>query len=387
MIVWSLVGLVAMVWNTGGVVAAKMRVQAVADGAALAATTWTSRTTNLVTGANRMIVRLTSAQALAAAVPLTARDVKNQLDQAEFVGTLLTFSIYPATVAAGRVILAQVKIERALLISWGAITAPAVAEAGSARILARIADLYEFQVALIRETPRLIERQRQAMEAAFRCEIVLTQPRHQGAQRQIEPPLKRGGAPQAVDFAWLVHEQVLLDRRGWEQDLPLRGIILGRGTTYWRQNTNRTSPVMAAAITARGHFHVLSTHSLAAETGNIGSSVTDQHRIRFFTVLAAATPKRLYRPPLFYQPIFSRPVRGPVAYAQGETYNSKEAAISLGVKPWRVWTPRGWHWRPRLSYSDGLFNALQFDRDFAGFLNDTEYRLDANADLRPINLH
>lgn len=385
-VVWPLVGLVAMVWNTGGAVATKMRVQAAADGAALAAATWTSRTTNLVAGANRVIVRLTSAQALALAVPLTITQVTRRLRQWELVGRLMLLSVFPATVAAGEAILIDVAIERGLLAAWSVATAPATLELGAGRMASRIRNLYQFQADLIQETPRLIERQRQALETTYRCELYLTQPSQQGAERRIEPPLKRGSLAQIAEFELLVHDQVRDDRRGWERDTLLRLMVLGNAVNFWRRNTDRMSALSAGTVAGLGYFHVLATHSLAAETGNPGRSVTDQHRIRFFTVVATATPKALNRQSLMYRPIFSRRVPGPVAYAQAETYNSREA-VTFSLLPWRVWTEKGWHWKPRLSYSDGLRNALRFDRDLVDFFRTGGLRLDGNIDLRSINLH
>ena len=364
-----MVGLLGMIWNTGTVASRKIQLQAAADTAAYSAATWTSRANNVITGANMVMLRCASANVLA----------MSALETDTVVGLRLTKMMAAAVegLPVTAPLVAKLGKEIKDLVEFGRKTLPAVR--GIGKLNRRIKDLYRFEDAVVKGTPKLVERQRQSLEGYFQCQLYVTQPVHRGnTSEAVTPPVKQSNL---LITSELLQARVLKDRMGWSPHL--RKIFLGGALPTWLATATVTAEGQAAML----KHYILATHSIASEVGGLSAHVTDQDRLKYFTVLAVAHTG--YRPPqLTMSSLFNQRVPGIVAYAQAETFNGNEAnPICFSPLPWRLWSKSGWNWQPRLSTCDGLTNALRYDPDFVGYLNRGGLRVNSSSDLRAINLH
>ncbi len=393
----ALVALIAMVFNTGNVTSEKMRAQLAADAAAYSAAGWNARSTNLVTGANMLIVRTASAEALGYAVALTVPQVIAHWAKAGLVG--LGAATYESFLL-GSFVGAATPGMNASFRSMGQMGGSTF-DAGTHR--GNIRRLYEFQQQVVDATPDVIERQRQAIEQYYGCDIVLATPRPaDAAHAPLTPPVRQpSGLADATAFGLILGRRVMVDSQGWAGDWRLRSVVVGKGVLSWRI----AAAAATAIVTARyGDWnHPLVTQQGPMETGSpLGMlPIAEADRLTHFSVVALAQPRR-QTPRSLAGRVFPRPLQTPLAYAQAEIFNGNEgwAGQLIGatetifdvpgvgappdpdelddvppgqgpdvadlidasagvVLPWRVWSTQGFNWQPRLATGLSLEAALE----------------------------
>lgn len=377
---FCLVGLIAMVWNTGEYATRSMKMQGVADTAAYSAAGWNARTCNLVTGSNMVIVRTASAEVIASASAATIASVTKRLQRLTKIARALMSLPHPASVAAGTALMAKLVHEWAELGRFAAKVGRAIAKIPS--LHKRNRKMYAFQKAMVAATPKLIDKQRKALMRQYNCHIYLTQAWRSRRDRggKVRPPLKRGNPTSIIA---LLGNQVRKDRRGWNKTMSR--LILGRGKKYWRRYTGSLTVAIAAAT---GH------HVLVTQTGPIERGPTNYQRNYYFTVIAAVASSRRQRPQPMMPNLFTQRSRNLVAYATAETFNGNEGgltAVTGIIKPWRVWSLNGFFWRPRLSQAEALRLALQArrrDRGLHSTFGQAGIRFSGRRhDISSVNLH
>jgi hypothetical protein len=357
----------AMVWNTGKVTSAKIEAQTAADAAAYSSAVWTSRAMNVTTGTNMLILRHSTAITAAFSPALFLTWMPPVFWAVRVATDCIPCFIPPfvgcATCAATTArVLMEVASWTVFLIRWGQ------GMAGLPDIIGNLSALWSYQVDWVNNIcPDMIEQQRLALQDYYDCEIRLA--RGDGTY-PIEPPLHRGnpltflipyGARCYVeswdgDDSW--HNHVLI-RPG---PVPPFGITIGRGVMAWEIGFVVTFFINWGASGSFHHVLVTQPWYSPVEFGPSASELVDPDAWRPFTIVATAqkresnaTSRQPPRQPLtFMAPGFFDDPVNPVAYAQAETYNPIDAHL-LGrflPHPWRVWTPWGWQWQPRLSHGD-----------------------------------
>lgn len=395
--VW-IFAIIVLVWNTGRVTAAKVRMQTAADSAAYGAAVITSRSTNIAAGTNTLILRNASAEVLAAASVLTAAHIN-----ANWVK-------YSETLCDGIPPCAAI-VYAYLLVSegpaaWDALF-PAITVAGRelwTRSLHRqIIAIHAFQKEMVAECPERVEALRQSLQQQMACRVVystiapppagIRSPDIPNDVTRIYPPLKIPSFAQAASItATVFWKRVRDDRQGIED--ALEPVVHGEGQEVWRLWTNTMTAVVALASLQR-HFMVLSTQDWLSERALL-EEARDQERRRRFSLIAAASSSGGAHG-LLIPSQYGRGVNRPdtvAAVAQAETANGLDrrsitaieaaAAAADGdytyvLRPWRVWTRRGWHWQPRLSARDAVAEYADEDHGLRSFFDDLGISVD---DLR-----
>src|SRR5436305_7505072 len=80
LVLWALVALIGLVWNTGEYATRRRVVQTAADSAAHAGNLWTGRTTNLTAATNMVMAQNGSAEVILRSVTPTAQAIQNRFD-------------------------------------------------------------------------------------------------------------------------------------------------------------------------------------------------------------------------------------------------------------------------------------------------------------------
>src|SRR3982751_4348962 len=80
LVLWALVALIGLVWNTGEYATRRRVVQTAADSAAHAANLWTGRTTNLTAATNMVMAQNGSAEVILRSVSPTAQSIQKRFD-------------------------------------------------------------------------------------------------------------------------------------------------------------------------------------------------------------------------------------------------------------------------------------------------------------------
>ncbi|MBL8746321.1 MAG: hypothetical protein JNK58_08205 [Phycisphaerae bacterium] len=349
--------LIALNWNTGRIVSAKMRAQAAADQGALAAATWQSRAVNLITGTNMLILRNASAEVSARASMAVVNGVRH-----EWQAALDACGDAPGGPCAQEII-------RRIIRDPDNEIGPYIRFVGQTGQYAnvaiengvftrRIAELHEFQRRLIESIPEVVEEQRGMIEAFHNVELILAVPgRSDGL---IVPPLRRGDA---ASF-----ERMLRLRRqlsdNWLPDAAEFGRFsaIGRARQIWDQAEEEA---IVSISTEYGSFHYVLETQVGAD--EISPSAGGRGA---FSVFATAVVPEVREDNFLFKGFFDyeiSPADTATAAAQAETFNGYDERFArrnaVAAWPFRVWTLWGWNWQPRLTRSDLARATLESDPD------------------------
>ena len=351
--------LAAMVWNTGKVTSAKIEAQTAADAAAYSSAVWTSRAMNVTTGTNMLILRHSTA--ITAAFSPILDTFMPPIFWAIQVVTDCASAFVPPFVGVAKCMatLAQVAWEAvnwaAFLVMWGQ------GMAGLPDIIGNMIDLWTYQLDWVNNIcPNAIEEQRAALEDYYDCDIMLA--RGDGAY-PIRPPLQRGNPlTYLIPYGARCYQESWASDDSWHNHIFINLLVIGRAQLMWEIGF-----VIAFFVNwpSTGFLHHIPSSQpqwSLLEFGPSARELVDADAWRPFTIIATArkrdsnaTSRQPPRQPLtFMAPgLFGDPVN-PVAYAQAETYNPIDAHFvgRFLPHPWRVWTPWGWQWQPRLSHGD-----------------------------------
>jgi len=343
--------LIALVWNTGRITSARMRVQAVADAAAYSSAVWTSRGVNLVTGANMMMVRNASAHVAAVSTQAVIAGVPANWSQA-LAEAALCNPPQPCIDA----VLAQIAVEAPILSALIARSATESSQAvATNKFLDRVEELSDFEVALVSAIPDAIEAQRDRLEDYYGVSIRLTRPGF--GNGEVLAPLVTGTTE---SFATALSLRFFGSDNHLPSEMNFAGMDpLGKANQIWNDTAAATIAAIAPGIV---HF-VLPTQNGAVEEGPQTAEQRAHFTVVATAVLENVSAGRIVAPSIFPDGVNVEDVL--IAFAQAETYNPIEARLrafnSDLPTPYRVWTTWGWSWQPRLTRSDLLVPALQGD--------------------------
>lgn len=346
--------LVALLWNTGRVISAKMRAQAAADQAAFAAATWNSRALNTVTATNMLILRNASAQisslairhvyegvirnwdeALRAAQECPPDPLSNPCLDAYFAGLLLEVGPFAQFVD-------RCYVEAAHHLAEGTF-------------VQRIIELNSFQTEFLESMPDVIEEQREAIAEFHGMRLILAVPgRTDGF---IVPPVRRGDRE---SFGRMLRERRVTDF------LPPGGTDFGRfdaigqARRLWEEGVELAINEVRDSL-APYHFVLLTQEGEEERSPDAAGRQP-------FSVMATAIVGGISEDLFFMRGFFDAPVSlsdEVISCAQAETYNIfDEQRVAVGVPsafPFRVWTTRGWAWQPRLTRCDFVITVMETD--------------------------
>lgn len=333
---------VAVVFNVGVATSRKVRAQNAADAAAYSGAVQISRTVNVTTGTNINIVRTASAESLAWAVWPTVYEVERNWARA--IDTAGPFGGAVAAYIAAH----EVPVLAAFIAQAGPTGAQ---ELTRATLVRRIERMHRWQREVAQSTPRNIEHQRALLEEYYNTKIALVQ--LGSPVGQVFAPVRepRGASERLGVITVLLQKRISEDRAGWND--KLRRIVLGRGRQAWSRQTSRMGMVVALRI--QGRFMLLDTHD-----GLVERKPTRLQRNDRFALTACARMERHARllPGVFASTMHAG--SDALAFAQAETYHM--ADHGQNPRPaWRLWSPAGWHWQPRLTWGRALPEVLQGD--------------------------
>lgn len=349
--------LIALNWNTGRMVTARLRTQAAADQGALAAATWQSRTLNMVTATNMLILRNASALVSARASMAVANGVRE-----EWQAALDACGDAPSGPCAQDILNRVLRNPDNEIGPYTQFLAQTVQHANVALengvFTRRIEDLFEFQERLIESLPEVIEDQRQAIEEFHGLELVLAVPgRTDGL---IVPPLRRGDA-QSFERMLRLRRQL---NDNWLPDAARfdRFSAIGRARQIWLDAEE--TAILQVVAEYGDHHHVLVTQDGAEEFSPSESGRGP------FSVFATAVLPDVREEDFLFTGFFDyevSPGDTVTASAQAETFNGYDERYAIRnvdpAWPFRVWTLWGWNWQPRLARTDLARLTLETDPD------------------------
>lgn len=346
--------LIALNWNTGRVISAKMRAQAAADQSALAAATWQSRAVNMVTGSNMMILRNASALVSAIAIDRVVREVPERWQAAiDACGD-------PASPCVLQ-LLDQILFNPANEI--GPYIAFVDRHSGAARaaldngvFTRRIEELHEFQRRLVESIPEVVEEQRELIAEFHGVEVILAVPgRTDGL---IVPPLREGDA---VSFEHMLRLRRQLTDNWLDDQAGFADFgAIGGAQDIWDQAVEEA---IISVSNDLGAMHMVLVTQSGADEISPSAGGRDP-----FSVFATAIVPDIRDDNFLFTGFFDEtisPDDAARAAAQAETFNGYDERIARrnAVAPWpfRVWTTWGWNWQPRLTRADLVRLTLETD--------------------------
>ncbi|MEQ9617142.1 MAG: pilus assembly protein TadG-related protein [Phycisphaerales bacterium] len=354
-------GSASLVWNTGHAVAAKMHTQTAADAGAYSAAVWTSRTMNMITGTNMMILRNHGAQVSAASAVAVTIGVPIfwAAEIARAVGCAPPPFNVPCIVAA----VARVAVEIPPYASFvGNSAGQSFGNLFSNTFPNRINEIHDFQRELVSEIPDTIEAQERNLERYYGVDIRFTVPGR--SDGRVTPPLEEGNF---VQTAALVAARWFIQDNNWPDEGNFSGFnSVGRSRTIWTA-TNVVTIAAMSAVHASDNY-VLPTQLVFLEIGPESLSERQPYTIVATAIERNASGGFLSMPGLFDSPI--HPNDTVIAYAQAETVNGISERLNhfpIPIPfPFRVWTTYGWQWQPRLTRGDQFRSAFSNDAGMRG---------------------
>lgn len=362
--------LIAMNWDVGRVISAKMRAQAAADQAALAAATWQSRALNIITGTNILILHNASAEVSARAVETVLREVPQRWDQAlQDCGDEPDGPCFQAT-------LEQIlEVEAGPYIEFAARCGE---EAGAALsdgvFLRRIDELHDFQRRFLASIPGTIEEQTTVIEEFHGVALALAVPgRDYAADGGIFRPVELGSAASFEAILRVRRELrdnlqnpsgfVIADPGGNHAamlDLLREFDDIGDGLEIWNEAVEAAIVAVSALMDQRHYV-------LPGQAGGVEFGPATSGRARF-TVFATAEIPDIHSRSFLFDRFFDfevTPSDSAFAAAQAEAFNGYDEVFGqMNQMPrygFRVWSQWGWNWQPRLTWSDLAPTALLGD--------------------------
>jgi len=372
----------ALVWNTGRSTAAVMHTQTAADAAAYSSAVWTSRSVNNITGANMLILRNASAQVAASAVISTT--ILVPINWVAWIAEMASDCGPFAPICAAAAALYVATVELPPYIKFVVKAAPTAFSAVVAnKFPKRIGELWRYEDAWVKATPKAIEAQRKLLEKYYNCKIHLTRPGDRGT---ITPPLERGNFLSLLTTLTMRFWVFKHDNK-WPKEGNFKTIKKGKAEQSWNIGAGLATVLMPAV-------HGTEHYILPTQWGPLESGPTSLDDWKDFTVVATAVTEDASRGALVMPGIFGDPITpgdGVIAYAQAETYNGIDGRLQqIGLSlpyPFRVWTTWGWQWQPRLTRGDQLRNALQGDPELRAIFSRINVTSGDWNDLHKIALH
>lgn len=374
-VLWAMSGLI---WNTGAMVSARISTQTAADTTAYTAATWNARTVNLVTGSNAQLVRITSAEAVAWAMPVTALWVILNwvIELVIAIAALIELNPQPLI----EWIAAVPPKEIPAMIPFFQVAFPLFVEYPNHRLLDKADEIAAMQEAAIKATPAFISQDVEWLNEKYLPSFTLNvyQPYRHGdwgfhddssLPTTIVPPLKEGGYG-SIFIPSLI--QLLKDVDGW-WDEALKEAGGGNGGKYGRAKAWYAFSILSLAIVHAvrdNNYELVNTtgasfYQPVPEFGSVGSPDEGD---KYFSVIATAqlddpsAGNRMTMDRLFHRRMF--PFHGlpndeekVVAYAQAEVFNPVGQMIEgfgiihdiLAIFPWQTSSTWGWQWQVRLA--------------------------------------
>lgn len=423
LVLWAMSGLI---WNTGTVISAKIHNQTAADTAAYTAAVWNARTVNLVTGLNRQLVRICSAEAVAWAMPFTAVWIIVNWVAEIAAGVAELIATYGASAPEFIEMLVYIfGTELPAVTEFFGVAFPLFAEWGNTQLCDRANEIAAMEKAAIMATPGLINEDLQWLNDKFfkNVEIKLFQPFKADADLDeiygsdyskidmILPPLKEGGYG-SIFVPSLI--QLFRDcmRDGSWYDYDGKGLKYvdkyGRGKQIWPfacivslmiVHAMRDSNYELVNTTGAGFYQ-----PMPSSDGDWNDD-TGRELQKYFSVVAVAqgsgASQRMTMTKLFNRQAFSSVPRSSnnwpndvcVCYGQAEMYNpiammfEDWAAVDaiLGIFPWQTCSTWGWQWTARLAPAENLTELLEHDEAQDAF--DRWVGLGAGNNVERLNLH
>ncbi len=346
--------LIALNWNTGRIVSAKMRAQAAADQGALAAATWQSRAVNLVTGSNMLILRNASAEVSARAIMAVVHGVRRNWQDA-----LNACPDNPCRQSLLNRIVRAPNNEIGPYIEFIARSgnfANGALESGT--FSRRIEEVHEFQRRLVESIPEVVDEQRELVAEFHEVRLILAVPgRSDGL---IVPPLRIGSVDSFERMLRLRRE--LSDYWLPEEANFDRFSGIGGARQLWDDAVEEA--ILDVSARYGGSHYVLVSQSGADEL-----SPAEAGR-EAFSVFATAVVDEVREDQFLFKGFFEfeiSPADCATASAQAETFNGYDERYDrrnrVAAYPFRVWTTLGWNWQPRLTRSDLVAVTLGSDPD------------------------
>ena len=223
-IMFALLGLMAMVWNTGDLATKRQQIQNAADADAHAAEIWTARTANLLSATNMLICENGSAEAIYRSVQPTATSIGNELtNERNRANRALTRIAnqrasanlfgYPSAAYKGLVldlkerclqeVLRSLPLQKSILDEFIARSSPALMTTQADDFAQRRDQMFQYQVEIHRITPEVVNEQRAAMADFYKVQLTHALPKTPGSDSgdpTVNAPVKRIGGTDAVDI-------------------------------------------------------------------------------------------------------------------------------------------------------------------------------------------
>ncbi len=205
--IFTLVGLIAMVWNTAEYSVRRRHVQAAVDAAAQSAAVWTSRTTNLVAASNQVIVENASAEVIWRATDGTVNAVGNRLvsERRQVEKALQAIDNRQQQIAQSKAppdpnevarlaargnglsaALSQMPPVEDLYAAFVERVTPGLQAITPSELAGKRSEIYDYQAQIVGLTSAAIEDERSALATQYKVEVAMAPP-HGGS---IEAPVK-----------------------------------------------------------------------------------------------------------------------------------------------------------------------------------------------------
>ncbi len=195
MVMWALLGLMAMVWNTGDLASRRQNIQTAADSSAHAGALWPARTLNAMSASNMVITENASANSVYNAVPIVYANLKSRFDQEEARAKKLMADAIVArrrgvsTDQALRLdlidrcmieVLRSLPLQHSILEEFNTRTAPAYTLMSAGDFPERRRQIFEYQQEIVRLTPSVVNEQRGSFQDFFKAEVTYALPTRPG---------------------------------------------------------------------------------------------------------------------------------------------------------------------------------------------------------------
>lgn len=198
-VIWALLAMIAMVWNTGEYATRKAAMQTAVDASAHAAVTHPTRALNILSATNLLICENASAEIFYRSVVDTKNGIQNRLnneernatnrirtlDQQEARRALTIYEIKERQCLY--LVLQSIPIQRSYLQQFVERTAPAFFTTQVTDFAPRREEMFGYQKTIVDMTPMIVEDQRAAMMDFYKTDLVHAKPRQTTTLEESQP--------------------------------------------------------------------------------------------------------------------------------------------------------------------------------------------------------